>query len=45
MNAELFRWIGGAVAVLGVISVVAWHRPGVAALRPLRKILERLPMR
>jgi hypothetical protein len=44
MNAVL-PWVGLAFSFLGALSAVAWHRPDIEALRPLRRILERLPRR
>jgi hypothetical protein len=44
MNAVL-PWVGLAFALVGALSAVAWHLPDIKALRPIRRILERLPMR
>jgi hypothetical protein len=45
MEPDTYRWIGGAVALLGVVSAVAWYFPDVPGLRAVRNMLERLPKR
>ena len=45
MDPDSIRWVGVGFAFLGALGFVAWNFPQVKALRPFRRVLERLPKR
>ena len=45
MDSDPIRWVGVGFALLGVLGCIAWNFPEVKTLRPLRRVLERLPKR